>query len=74
MLQIDENIDLYRYEIHSLIKAFYPAEDVKVLVENDPVSEKTRREHPNVFMKVSMERDRIAFQISGTRRRSKSQG
>ena len=66
MLRIDENIDLYRYEIHSLIKAFYPAEDVKVLVENDPVSEKTRREHPNVFMKVSMERDRIAFQISGT--------
>ena len=57
MLRIDENIDLYRYEIHSLIKAFYPAEDVKVLVENDPAGEKIRREHPDVFMKVSMERD-----------------
>ena len=65
MLRIDENIDLYRYEIHSLVKAFYPAEDVKVLVENDPVSEKTRREHPDVFMRVSMEKERIALWISG---------
>ena len=26
------NRELYRYEIHSLVKAFYPEEDVKVLV------------------------------------------
>ena len=25
------NLDLYRYEIHAMLKAFYPAEDVKVL-------------------------------------------
>ena len=29
------NIELYRYEIHSLLKAFYPQEDVKVLTEAD---------------------------------------
>ena len=29
------NIDLYRYEIHSLLKAFYPQEDVKVLTSAD---------------------------------------
>ena len=29
------NIDLYRYEIHSLLKAFYPQEDVKVLTSED---------------------------------------
>ena len=27
-----ENIELYRYEIHSLLKAFYPQETVKVFV------------------------------------------
>ena len=26
------NRDLYRYEIHSLVKAFFPEEDVKVEV------------------------------------------
>ena len=29
------NIELYRYEIHSLLKAFYPQEDVKVITRAD---------------------------------------
>ncbi|MDO5131731.1 MAG: coproporphyrinogen dehydrogenase HemZ [Eubacteriales bacterium] len=29
------NIELYRYEIHSLLKAFYPQEEVKVLTQAD---------------------------------------
>ena len=29
------NIELYRYEIHSLLKAFYPQEDVKVITQAD---------------------------------------
>lgn len=33
MILAIENIELYSYEIHSLIKAFYPGEDVKVLTE-----------------------------------------
>lgn len=63
MLLIEENIDLYRYEIHSLVKAFYPAQDVKVLVENDPNSEKIRRDHPEIFMKVTMLPEKMALQI-----------
>ena len=35
MITVIVNIDLYRYEIHSLLKAFYPREDVKVLTEAD---------------------------------------
>ena len=35
MITAIENIELYRYEIHSLLKAFYPQEDVKVLTEAD---------------------------------------
>ena len=63
MLLIEENIDLYRYEIHSLVKAFYPAQDVKVLVENDPNGEKIRKDHPEIFMKVTMLPEKISLQI-----------
>ena len=35
MITVIENIELYRYEIHSLLKAFYPREDVKVLTAGD---------------------------------------
>ena len=63
MLLIEENIDLYRYEIHSLVKAFYPAEDVKVLVENDPNSEKIRKEHPDIFLRVTMLPEKIELRI-----------
>ncbi len=34
------NRELYRYEIHSLLKAFYPREEVKVLTP-EPEEEKT---------------------------------
>ena len=44
MLLVSENIDLYRYEIHSLVKAFYPEQEVKVLVDGDANSEKIRKD------------------------------
>ena len=40
MMLIVTNQDLYRYEIHSLVKAFYPQEDVRVVVDG---SEKARK-------------------------------
>lgn len=43
MLLVSENTDLYRYEIHSLVKAFYPEEEVKVLVDEDANSERRRK-------------------------------
>lgn len=43
-----ENTELYRYEIHSLLKAFYPSETVKVFV-----GEPDRRRFPDpVFLEV----------------------
>lgn len=38
------NLDLYRYEIHSLIRAFYPREDVKVLLEADAAGNRKYRQ------------------------------
>ena len=35
MLKILTNLDLYRYEIHALVKAFFPAEDVKVFLAGE---------------------------------------
>jgi oxygen-independent coproporphyrinogen-3 oxidase len=29
-------VDKYKYDIHSLIKAFYPAQDIKMIVEGEP--------------------------------------
>lgn len=43
MLLVSENIDLYRYEIHSLVKAFYPEEEVRVLVDEDANSQRRRK-------------------------------
>ena len=44
MITAIENIELYRYEIHSLLKAFYPQEDVKVLTEADAAGSRKYRE------------------------------
>ncbi len=63
MLRVDENIDLYRYEIHSLVKAFYPAEDVKVLVDHDANSDRIRADHPEVFLRVEMKAEGISLQF-----------
>lgn len=35
MIRVTCNKDQFGYDIHSLVKAFYPAEDVKVLVEGE---------------------------------------
>jgi coproporphyrinogen dehydrogenase HemZ len=40
------NLDLYRYEIHSLVKAFHPTWNLKILVPDD-VEEVTREENRN---------------------------
>lgn len=58
-----ENKDLYRYEVHSLIKAFYPTEEVKVLVEGDPHAEKTLRENPEIAMKLSFAPEGITLHL-----------
>ena len=55
------NIELYRYEIHSLLKAFYPQETVKVFV-----GEPDAGRYPDpAFLRVQFEENRIEMQITG---------
>ena len=56
-----ENIELYRYEIHSLLKAFYPQETVKVFVGEPDV-----RKYPDpAFLRADFEEDHIEMRILG---------
>ena len=59
MIIVTVNIDLYRYEIQALVKAFYPEEEVKVLPEN---------EYPEApFLAVQYENDAVtAIVLPGT--------
>ena len=68
MLIASVNIELYRYEIHSLIKAFYPEEDVKVLVEGAPVKGAGREEAARTapFMTVHFSPDMLQVALPGT--------
>ncbi len=53
------NIELYRYEIHSLLKAFYPREQVKVFVGEPDV-----RKYPEpAFLRVDFQPDHIEMKI-----------
>ena len=54
-----ENIELYRYEIHSLLQAFYPQEKMKVFVGEPDV-----RKYPGpAFLRVEFEQDRIGMTV-----------
>ena len=68
MLIASVNTELYRYEIHSLIKAFYPEEDVKVLVEGAPVKGAGREEAARTapFMTVHFSEDSLEAALPQT--------
>ena len=54
-----ENIELYRYEIHSLLKAFYPQETVKVFV-----GEPDAGRYPDpAFLRADFEEDHIEMRL-----------
>lgn len=57
------NRDLFRYEIHSLVKAFYPADEVKVLVEGDDHGGRILAENPFIFARVTYEDDTIVLTV-----------
>lgn len=72
MITVIENIELYRYEIHSLLKAFYPREDVKVLTAADAGGNRKYREiarEPFLRVDFSEKEVRAAF-CDGTASRS----
>ena len=60
---IRENNDLYRYEIHSLVKAFRPGENVKVIVAGDPHAGKALRDDPDIFMDLIFEEELLTIRI-----------
>ena len=68
MLTAAVNTELYRYEIHSLIKAFYPEEDVKVLIEGEPIRGAGRAEAAAAapFMTVCFDPAFIKVALPGT--------
>ena len=56
-----ENIELYRYEIHSLLKAFYPQETVKVFVGEPDV-----RKYPEpAFLRAEFQENYIEMKLMG---------
>ncbi len=62
MMIIYENIELYRYEIHALVKAFFPEQTVKVLV-GDPAEQDRRKFPEDPFMFVDFTADRIEARV-----------
>ena len=63
MLAVKLNIHQFEYDIHSLVKAFYPETDVKVFVEGekDLVSE---GDYPNLI--VELYENKISLQATFT--------
>ena len=55
------NIELYRYEIHSLLKAFYPEEDVRVVVTGQEPRKKKDLGSPWIY--IDYEEDSIRVRI-----------
>lgn len=62
---VRENLDLYRYEIHSLVKAFYPEQNVKVIVDGDPHGDQVLRNDPYIFLEVKLDRASITLCFRG---------
>lgn len=58
------NIDLYRYELHSLLKAFYPESDVKVLTEADAIGNRKYRQIAGApFLRVFFAPDEVSVSV-----------
>lgn len=65
MLVVDVNKEKYEYDIHSLVKAFYPEETVKVLT---PMVAKDRREEWEKYIAfvMEMEEDHALIKVAET--------
>ena len=59
------NRELYRYEIHSLLKAFYPREEVKVLTQEAAQSRKYQRIAQDPFMEIRFEKSGVTLSFCG---------
>ena len=64
MIIIKCNKAQFEYDIHSLIKAFYPEQEVKVLTPESVVKDRKIAEHP-VTMRLDFKENKVVFQILG---------
>lgn len=62
MLIIKSNKAQYEYDIHSLIKAFYPEEEVRVLTPDSVIKDRTLLERP-ALMSLVFEDAKVVFRI-----------
>lgn len=62
MLIIKSNKAQYEYDIHSLIKAFYPEEEVRVLTPDSVIKDRTLLERP-AQMSLVFEDEKVVFRI-----------
>lgn len=62
MLIIKSNKAQYEYDIHSLIKAFYPEEEVRVLTPESVIKDRALLERP-VQMRLTFEEKKVVFRI-----------
>lgn len=65
MFVVKINEAKYEYDIHSLVKAFYPEEEVKVLTP-ETGEEKTRELTPNTKMEVTFQKEDIKILFLGS--------
>lgn len=54
----------FEYDIHSLVKAFFPKEDVKVFADREKIAELEEKEAPLFHMEVLFEREDNAVRMS----------
>lgn len=52
MITVSLNEADFEYDIHSLVKAFYPKEDVKVFADSEKIAELEEKETPLFHMEV----------------------
>ncbi|MCM1175215.1 MAG: coproporphyrinogen dehydrogenase HemZ [Blautia sp.] len=68
MMIIKSDKAQYEYDIHSLVKSFYPEEEVRVLTPASVVKDKTLLERP-VRMHLIFEEERVVFRIEQEKKR-----
>ncbi len=57
------NLDLYRYEINALVKAFYPADDVKVMLMGEEKVDRALRHGEWIFARLIYSKEEMVFTL-----------
>ena len=62
MIILKSNRAQYEYDIHSLVKAFYPEEEVRVLTPESVIKDRTLLERP-AQMELEFSEEEVIFRI-----------